>query len=396
MAAGDERLRQALDVDGEAADMGAVVGEGDEYLQVIAPGTGTDCRGPSRQGAGHALFDADRRPPAEVALGPRGVAEEDFLIAGTPVSEGGHGHSFAQDLGQDGLELAPDGDRVLRPAAHVVDVAGGLIDVLGRQLVAANEVVDVEKVAHLLAVAVDAQLLAEHGGDHEPGDPALVFDAHLAGAVDAALPEDHGAQAVDAVVVAHVLVGGAFGATIGGMEVERLAFGCPLREVAVGVTAVLFDYLDVIHATVDLVGGGIQEDRVIARGARSLEGVEGARGVDLEIAARVGDRRGDGGLGGEVVNHLHAGHRLLQCGRVADVALCEAEILRVLVFEPGKVLVGAAAGEVVEDSDGVVGGDEAVGEIDADEAGATGYQDSPAGVLSQVLDRLSICCRLFL
>ena len=115
------------------------------------------------------------------------------------------------------------------PAADVERLPGDGIAMFIRRFVSARQVVDVQHVAHLLAVAVDRDRLAQHRGDGEPGDPALVLDAELARAVDAGLAEGDRAQAVDAGVVGHVLVGGALRAAVGRVEVQRLRLGDAVR-----------------------------------------------------------------------------------------------------------------------------------------------------------------------
>src|SRR5439155_19062825 len=117
----------------------------------------------------------------------------------------------------------PDRHRVRWSTTDVVDLALRRFDALGGQLISAHEIFDVQHVAHLLAVAVDRDWLARYGGDDEPSHPALVLDAHLPWPVDTRLTEDDGPQAVDSVVVADVLVRGAFRATVGRVKVERLA-----------------------------------------------------------------------------------------------------------------------------------------------------------------------------
>ena len=82
------------------------------------------------------------------------------------------------------------------------------------QLEGPHEVVDIQQVAHLLAVAIDCERLAGRDRQHEVGDPALVFIAELARSINARHAKHDGAQLVDACVIVHVLVGGALRATI--------------------------------------------------------------------------------------------------------------------------------------------------------------------------------------
>ena len=75
------------------------------------------------------------------------------------------------------------------PAADVEGLLRRLVREADGRLVGAQQIIDVQHVAHLLAVAVDGDGPAEHRGDREPGDPALVLHAELARPVDARLAE---------------------------------------------------------------------------------------------------------------------------------------------------------------------------------------------------------------
>ena len=246
-------------------------------------------------------------------------------------------------------------------------------------LVGTREVVDVQHVARLLAVAVEGDRLAEHGGDGEPGDPALVLDAELAGAVDAGLPEADGVQAVYPAVVDDVLIGDALGAAVGRVEVELLVLAHALGEVAVLVAAVTLGDGDVLQLAVDLVGGGIDDKGLGAVPAHGFEDVEGAEGVDLEVFARVVDGGRHGDLPSQVQQHFGSdgGDGRLQRRPVTDITALEADIG--LLLQPVKVVRGPAPGQVVEYRDAPAALGKVACAVDADEAGAAGDQDVAAG-----------------
>src|SRR5262249_46448865 len=92
-----------------------------------------------------------------------------------------------------------------------------------------------------------------HRGDGEPRHPALVLDAELPPSVDAGLPEDDGAQAVDAGVVPHVLVRGTLAAAVRGMEVERLSLWDAAGTITKAVAAVALVDPHLFEPAVDLV-----------------------------------------------------------------------------------------------------------------------------------------------
>ena len=122
-----------------------------------------------------------------------------------------------------------------RAAADVEGLLRHLVGSADRRLVGAKQIVDVQDVAHLLAVAEDGDVAPEDRGDDEPGNPALILHAELARPVDARLPERRRGDAVDPGEVEGVLVGGALGAAVGREEVERLGLADAVRPVAVDV-----------------------------------------------------------------------------------------------------------------------------------------------------------------
>src|SRR5690606_12364808 len=105
----------------------------------------------------------------------------------------------------------------------------------------------------------DGDALLLRGADGEPRDPALVLDAELPRAVDAALPEDHRREPIDAVVVPDVLVRGALAASVRRVEVEGPRLRGAEGEVFVAVAPLILDDLHVLHAAVDLVGAGVEQ-----------------------------------------------------------------------------------------------------------------------------------------
>ena len=110
----------------------------------------------------------------------------------------------------------------MHAAAEVVDLAAGACALASRGHHGVDQIVHMEHVAHLEAVAVDVIGLAGEHGVEEVRDPALVFVAELPRTGDAGHAEDDGGQIVDAGIVADVLVGRTLGAAIGRVEVERL------------------------------------------------------------------------------------------------------------------------------------------------------------------------------
>lgn len=167
-----------------------------------------------------ALFETDAGAPAQIAFDLANVEHADTLIAGPPLAEARGLDRMAGQAAQQGLKLGPDRERMLRAAANVVDLPGDGVNALEGQFVEIHQVVNVEHITHLLAIAINDNRATGLGGNHEMRRPALILDAELPWAIDRRLPKDHRGQAVDAVVIAHVLVASALGAAVGRVEIQ--------------------------------------------------------------------------------------------------------------------------------------------------------------------------------
>src|SRR5690606_20051252 len=168
----------------------------------------------------NALGDTDLRLPAEHALELAHVTDVDALIAGPPVvvtqwDLASHTLLEQSDEIDERQELA-------RSAADGECLALDLVGRRDRRLVGPHEIVHVEHVAHLLAVAVDGNRAAQARGDREPGDPTLILNAELPRAIDARLAERRRGDPIDPREIERVLVRGPLRAAIRREEVQRL------------------------------------------------------------------------------------------------------------------------------------------------------------------------------
>src|SRR5581483_797329 len=129
--------------------------------------------------------------------------------------------------------------------------------------------------------------------------PALVFVAELARPGDAGHAEDDGRNAIDAGVIADVLVSRSLRATVRRVEIERLLLGYAAganklpagRHGAQRLRA---------EAAVHLVGRGKQQEGVGAVLAYRLKDVERPGEVDFNIKPGIGDGGSHRHLGGKV------------------------------------------------------------------------------------------------
>ena len=210
---------------------------------------------------------------------------------------------------------------------------------------AAAEVLDVEPVAHLAAVAVDGQAVAVQRVEDAERDQLLGV---LARAVVVGAAADHGLEAVGVRVGRHEQVAARLGRRVGRRGVERRALGeRPLRDRAV-----------------DLVG----RDLEVARHAALARGVEQHARADHVRAGEgvlVGDRAVDVRLGGEVDDRVACPRPARRPGRGPRSRRRPARP------PSGQVLAPARVGELVEHGHVVLLLDEPdVG--GADEAGGAG------------------------
>ncbi len=218
-------------------------------------------------------------------------------------------------------KLGPDAHRIVWPAADVVDLTCCNVNTAHKRGVGVQQIVDKEHIAHLLAVAVDANGASLDGGNDKPGHPTLILDPKLSVAIDAALTHDDGAQTIDPMIVAHILVAGALGATIGRMEIERLRFGNATRQRGIGITRRFFVYRHFLHPAINFIRARVDQDGIIAHQARRFQHIESAEGIAFKILARILHRRRHRHLAGQMVNTLRPSQARWTAGQNPPVRL---------------------------------------------------------------------------
>ena len=128
-------------------------------------------------------------------------------------------------LGQQGAKFSPDGEAVGGATPNVKRLPRERVGLLNGHLIQAHQIMHMEQVAHLFAIAINSDGTAEHGGDDEMRHPALVFHPKLARAIDARLAQNDGFEAVNTAVIEHILVARPFGTAVGRVKIERVSFG---------------------------------------------------------------------------------------------------------------------------------------------------------------------------
>src|SRR5437868_1549880 len=112
---------------------------------------------------------------------------------------------FAAQVGDKAKQFAK-ADCIGRAASEIEYLAANLIDVVEHPDPGIDRIVDEQRVANLVAVAINRDRPLMNGLEHKMRDPALVLVAKLPWAVDAAHPENDRSQPEYASVVADVLV----------------------------------------------------------------------------------------------------------------------------------------------------------------------------------------------
>ena len=171
------------------------------------------------------------------------------------------------------------------------------------------------------------------------------------------------------------------------MEIQRPRLRNAVRIIRQHVARRQLGGRRILHAAVDLVGGGIDEDRIVPGVARRLQHVEGAQGVDLEIGPRVGHRGRDRGLRGQVIDRLLSGRRRQDRRVITDVAPDEAEAIPEGGPQPIQVRLAAPPRQIVEDRDLVAGPDARLRQVAPDEPGAAGNQNAHLVPLTRKMGR---------
>lgn len=131
-------------------------------------------------------------------------------------------------------------------------------------------------------------------------DPALVLGSELSGSANATHAEDDGLESENPCIITHILIGGTFGASIGGMKIEGLVLINAVCFVTEYPAVVAQLHADIIESAVYFIGGCDEKDGLNPGPSCGFEGIEGAQRVHFKINARIGDGSGDGCLAGGV------------------------------------------------------------------------------------------------
>src|SRR5437763_11029448 len=137
-------------------------------------GLAAACHQPSVQTA-DAFVDADLRPPAGKAAELADVADIPALVADPPIAKGDRRTTPVQH--GDAVDQLQQAQRVFRPAADIERLAGDLRQAPFGDQKRLDLILDKQRVADLLAIAIDRDRLAAGGAQQETRKPAMMLSA---------------------------------------------------------------------------------------------------------------------------------------------------------------------------------------------------------------------------
>ena len=152
-------------------------------------------------------------------------------------------------------------------------------------------------------------------------NPALILITELPWTVDTAHAHDRGTKTKDPRIVAGILVGGAFRAAIGAVELQRpgLCNAAARQFAARDITVSRLGQLDVVDRAIDLVGRGEDQPGRVAIPAQCFQQFEGAARIDREVRAGIVEAGRHCDLGGQVKHRADIGHGFVEARRIAQI-----------------------------------------------------------------------------
>jgi hypothetical protein len=174
----------------------------------------------------------------------------------------------------------------------------------------------------------------------------------------------------------HVLVGGALGAAVRRVEIERLRLSYAIWEIGILVATVPLHDHGFFHSAIDLVRRSEDQECFGATFTHRFEQVEGSEDVALEVLARISHRGSHGYLAGAVKDHVETigSHGLEDLAGEPEIEFGELEIAT--ASQPLEIPLSAAARKIIPDRYFPAGLHEASRSIYADEAGPSGDENT--------------------
>ena len=318
-----------------------------------------------------ALLELERRLPAQLALQLGGIDGVAHVVAGAVRDIGDQIHVGALGTAQHPVHRVDQhlDDVDVLPLVEAADVVGvAHLALVEDEVDGAGVILDIEPVAHVLALAIDRQRLAVTDIVDEQGDELLW---ELVRTVVVRAVGDHGGHPVGVVEGPHEVVAGGLGGAVGTVGLVFEVLGEELLAVGQMVLAGGglrgeggLDAVGVGHlqGAIDLIGGDVVEALafpLLGEGLpvelRGLQEGEGAHHVGLCEGEGVLDGAVHMALGGEMDDAVDmlVLHQLVNALEVADVHLDELVVgLALDILEVGEV---TGIGEFVDVDDVVFG-----------------------------------------
>src|SRR5581483_11379189 len=90
-----------------------------------------------------------------------------------------------------------------------------------RDRIRGDQIVDVENVSYLFAVAINNHGTPRDGAAAKPGEPSLILHPELPRPINAGVAKNQRSHAVNACVIEHIVVACALGTAIRRVRIER-------------------------------------------------------------------------------------------------------------------------------------------------------------------------------
>src|SRR5207245_478994 len=110
------------------------------------------------------------------------------------------------------------------------------------------------------------------------------------------------------------------------MKIEWLGFGDPIGKIPISIAALTLERAHRLQSPVNLVSRGEDNWRSAPAPPTGFQDVEGSQRIDLEVTARVAQRRGHRHLTGKVIDHVDPPYGGLNGTEIPDIVLDEREM----------------------------------------------------------------------
>src|ERR1043166_6127871 len=188
------------------------------------------------------------------------------------------------------------------------------------------------------------------------------------------MAKDYSVDTEHARIIEHVLVGSAFRAAVGSLEIQGRGFFDAVRPIGRGVAQRLFFQAHSFEIAIHFIARRVEDRRLELPLAHALQHVDASKDVRFEIAPGIIDGSRHGNLAGEVKyrSRLDAFDDPVYLGGVARIAVYEFHASG--TEQPLQIVGRSVPAEVIEEHYAPAILAQSRGDIAADKATTAGYQ----------------------